>query len=171
MKSKEIAILISTLTESELTLLSAFAEEEGISQEEFSANAIKSYLNLKVNRPFLRSDQPILNLSKIWIKEGNSTFIWLQVNQIVLIQSAGHYSKVHTIDGRILITKIGIRNFVKEKLEPIYSVEMLQIGRSNIVNINHMSAMSKSKLKLVNNIEIPLSNNARKTILKKLQLR
>lgn len=96
----------------------------------------------------------------ITLKTGLAT-IRLNINNIIFIESFGHYLIVHSTNGEYKV-RGKISNIIDEINNPI----MIRVHKSYIVNTKFVEEMLSNRLILKNNIDIPIGRSFKDTVIK-----
>lgn len=96
----------------------------------------------------------------ITLKTGLAT-IRLNINNIIFIESFGHYLIVHSTNGEYKV-RGKISNIIDEINNPI----MIRVHKSYIVNTKFVEEILSNRLILKSNIDIPIGRSFKETVIK-----
>lgn len=96
----------------------------------------------------------------ITLKTGLAT-IRLNINNIIFIESFGHYLIVHSTNGEYKV-RGKISNIIDEINNPI----MVRVHKSYIVNTKFVEEILSNRLILKSNIDIPIGRSFKETVIK-----
>lgn len=99
----------------------------------------------------------------LFIKQ-DSLYVKIYFKDILYIKSEGVYAEIFTKQKKYLI-----RETLKKLLEILPPDSFFQIHRSNIINLNYITAVNTEYV-IVENETIPMSKNSREEFLKKINL-
>ncbi len=74
---------------------------------------------------------------------------------IVYLESAGEYVRLHLADGTKLVTLFRLKNMEAE----LQSSQFMRVHRSYIINLNHISGYTKGKVFLSNDDYVPIGES------------
>ena len=77
------------------------------------------------------------------------------MSNIVYLESAGEYVRLHLVDGTKLVTLFRLKNMESE----LQSSQFMRIHRSYIINLNHISGYTKGRVFLSNDDYVPIGEN------------
>ncbi|KUO62856.1 two-component system response regulator [bacterium BRH_c32] len=112
---------------------------------------------LKAKRIFDKESIPIeKRLSRVFIKDGQKCWL-ININEIIMFESEGNYTKVFFEDNKPLIYKS--LNMIEERIDP---AQFFRANRSQIINLNAIKSIKSSmgtslKIILNNNMDISVS--------------
>jgi two-component system response regulator LytT len=98
----------------------------------------------------------------ITLKSGTAT-IRLNVNNIMFIESFGHYLIIHSTTG-----EYKIRGKLSTIIERINNPCFIRVHKSYIININFTEKVLSDRLKLKNNLEIPVGRSFKEEVAKEI---
>ncbi|BFK82798.1 LytTR family DNA-binding domain-containing protein [Clostridium baratii] len=96
----------------------------------------------------------------ITLKTGLAT-IRLNINNIIFIESFGHYLIVHSTNGEYKV-RGKISNIIDEINNPI----MIRVHKSYIINTKFVEEVLSNRLILKSNIDIPIGRSFKETVIK-----
>lgn len=96
----------------------------------------------------------------ITLKTGLAT-IRLNINNIIFIESFGHYLIVHSTNGEYKV-RGKISNIIDEINNPI----MIRVHKSYIINTKFIEEVLSNRLILKSNIDIPIGRSFKETVIK-----
>ena len=96
----------------------------------------------------------------ITLKTGLAT-VRLNINNIIFIESFGHYLIVHSTNGEYKV-RGKISNIIDEINNPI----MIRVHKSYIVNTKFVEEILSNRLILKSNIDIPIGRSFKETVIK-----
>ncbi len=79
----------------------------------------------------------------------------VKMSNIVYLESAGEYVRLHLVDGTKLVTLFRLKNMESE-LQPS---QFMRVHRSYIINLNHISGYTKGRVFLSNDDYVPIGEN------------
>lgn len=79
----------------------------------------------------------------------------VKMSNIVYLESAGEYVRLHLVDGTKLVTLFRLKNMESE----LQSSQFMRIHRSYIINLNHISGYTKGRVFLSNDDYVPIGEN------------
>lgn len=86
--------------------------------------------------------------------------LFLKPSQIWYVEASGHYSMMHTVDG-----SYQLRHSFTEVLKMLGSrTEFVHCHRSYLVNLQHVSAITRTELILDSPVKIPISRSSYKSV-------
>lgn len=113
-------------------------------------------------RLFKKGDPPPLELT---LFDGNKNHK-VDEREIVCIKSDHVYASVHLTDGRKIITRRPLSQF----LEQLHSKLLIQCHRSYIINTLHVSGWDSNSVTMANGVVAPVSRSKRDILKEKLKL-
>ena len=84
----------------------------------------------------------------------------VKVADIVYLESAGEYVRLHLADGTKLVTLFRLKNMENT----LHSSQFMRVHRSYIVNLNHISGYTKGRIFLSNEDYIPIGESYKEQI-------
>ena len=85
--------------------------------------------------------------------ESGSEVVKIAVNEIVYLESSGHYVRVHTQDGNVCV----VRNKISELERQLKLMGFVRIHIGYLVNIRNIYSISSKGVVLDNRLELPVS--------------
>ena len=79
----------------------------------------------------------------------------VKMSNIVYLESAGEYVRLHLVDGTKLVTLFRLKNMESE----LQSSQFMRVHRSYIINLNHISGYTKGRVFLSNDDYVPIGEN------------
>ncbi len=79
----------------------------------------------------------------------------VKMSNIVYLESAGEYVRLHLTDGTKLVTLFRLKNMESE----LHSSQFMRVHRSYIINLNHISGYTKGRVFLSNDDYVPIGEN------------
>ena len=79
----------------------------------------------------------------------------VKVSNIVYLEGAGEYVRLHLADGTQLVTLFRLKNMESE----LQSSQFMRVHRSYIINLSHISGYTKGKVFLSNDDYVPIGEN------------
>lgn len=79
----------------------------------------------------------------------------VKISNIVYLESAGEYVRLHLADGTKLVTLFRLKNMEGE----LQSSQFMRVHRSYIINLHHISGYTKGKVFLSNDDYVPIGEN------------
>ena len=79
----------------------------------------------------------------------------VKISNIVYLESAGEYVRLHLADGTQLVTLFRLKNMESE----LQSSQFMRVHRSYIINLSHISGYTKGKVFLSNDDYVPIGEN------------
>lgn len=79
----------------------------------------------------------------------------VKISNIVYLESAGEYVRLHLADGTKLVTLFRLKNMESE----LQSSQFMRVHRSYIINLHHISGYTKGKVFLSNDDYVPIGEN------------
>ena len=79
----------------------------------------------------------------------------VKMTNIVYLESAGEYVRLHLVDGTKLVTLFRLKNMESE----LQSSQFMRVHRSYIINLGHISGYTKGKVFLSNDDYVPIGEN------------
>ena len=79
----------------------------------------------------------------------------VKLSNIVYLESAGEYVRLHLVDGTKLVTLFRLKNMESE----LQSSQFMRVHRSYIINLNHISGYTKGRVFLSNDDYVPIGEN------------
>ena len=79
----------------------------------------------------------------------------VKMSNIVYLESAGEYVRLHLTDGTKLVTLFRLKNMESE----LQSSQFMRVHRSYIINLNHISGYTKGRVFLSNDDYVPIGEN------------
>ena len=79
----------------------------------------------------------------------------VKMPNIVYLESAGEYVRLHLADGTKLVTLFRLKNMESE----LQSSQFMRVHRSYIINLNHISGYTKGKVFLSNDDYVPIGES------------
>ena len=84
----------------------------------------------------------------------------VKLANIVYLESAGEYVRLHLTDGTKLVTLFRLKNMENS----LQSSQFMRVHRSYIVNLNHITGYTKGRLFLSNEDYVPIGENYKEQI-------
>ena len=84
----------------------------------------------------------------------------VKLANIIYLESAGEYVRLHLTDGTTLVTLFRLKNMEST----LQSSQFMRVHRSYIVNLNHISGYTKGRIFLSNEDYIPIGENYKEQI-------
>ena len=84
----------------------------------------------------------------------------VKLANIVYLESAGEYVRLHLADGTKLVTLFRLKNMENT----LHSSQFMRVHRSYIVNLNHISGYTKGRIFLSNEDYIPIGESYKEQI-------
>ena len=81
----------------------------------------------------------------------------VKLSNIIYLESAGEYVRLHLADGTKLVTLFRLKNMETE----LQSSQFMRVHRSYIVNLNYVKGYARGRVYLSNDEYVPLSANYR----------
>ena len=85
----------------------------------------------------------------------------VKMSNIVYLESAGEYVRLHLTDGTSLVTLFRLKNMESE-LQPS---QFMRVHRSYIINLSHISGYTKGRVFLSNDDYVPIGENYKEQFL------
>ncbi len=101
---------------------------------------------------------------KIWISVKRGVFESLEFEDIIHIQAADHYLKIHLCEKRLYVIKSSLKDFYKQYLSK-YDM-FYRLSRSYIVNLDMAHKIENNQLYLKEHTVLPIPKSKREEILK-----
>lgn len=79
----------------------------------------------------------------------------VKMSNIVYVESAGEYVRLHLSDGTKLVTLFRLKNMESS----LQSSQFMRVHRSYIINLNHVSGFTKGRVFLSNDDYVPIGEN------------
>ena len=79
----------------------------------------------------------------------------VKVANIVYLESAGEYVRLHLVDGTKLVTLFRLKNMESE----LQSSQFMRVHRSYIINLAHISGYTKGRVFLSNDDYVPIGES------------
>lgn len=106
-------------------------------------------------------DDYLNNINRtITLKTGLAT-IRLNINNIIFIESFGHYLIVHSTNG-----EYKVRGKISDIIDEINNPIMIRVHKSYIINTKFVEEILSNRLILKNNIDIPIGRSFKNTVIK-----
>ena len=86
----------------------------------------------------------------------------VKLSNIVYLESAGEYVRLHLTDGTKLVTLFRLKN-MESTLQPS---QFMRVHRSYIINLGHISGYTKGRVFLSNDDYVPIGENYKEQFLK-----
>lgn len=84
----------------------------------------------------------------------------VKLANIVYLESAGEYVRLHLADGTKLVTLFRLKNMENT----LHSSQFMRVHRSYIVNLNHISSCTKGRIFLSNEDYVPIGESYKEQI-------
>ena len=84
----------------------------------------------------------------------------VKLANIIYLESAGEYVRLHLVDGTTLVTLFRLKNMESA----LQSSQFMRVHRSYIVNLSHISGYTKGRIFLSNEDYIPIGENYKEQI-------
>lgn len=138
-------------------LIKPFTKEDLYSSIETAVSSFSS--------PFIHKDDGSHKYASdaIFIKQ-NSVYEKVPTNSILYIKSDGVYIEIHTTEKKLLV-----RETLKKMTEILPGEHFIQVHRSYIINIHHVTALN-SEFIITDNHSIPISKSMKDSLMEKLHL-
>jgi two-component system LytT family response regulator len=85
----------------------------------------------------------------------------VKMTNIVYVESAGEYVRLHLVDGTKLVTLFRLKNMESE----LQSSQFMRVHRSYIINLHHISGYTKGRVFLSNEDYVPIGENYKEQFL------
>ncbi len=85
----------------------------------------------------------------------------VKMSNIVYLESAGEYVRLHLVDGTKLVTLFRLKNMESE----LHSSQFMLVHRSYIINLAHISGYTKGRVFLSNDDYVPIGENYKEQFL------
>ncbi len=85
----------------------------------------------------------------------------VKLSNILYLESAGEYVRLHLADGTKLVTLFRLKNMESE----LQSSQFMRVHRSYIINLNHISGYTKGRVFLSNDDYVPIGENYKEQFL------
>lgn len=85
----------------------------------------------------------------------------VKMSNIVYLESAGEYVRLHLVDGTKLVTLFRLKNMESE----LQSSQFMRVHRSYIINLLHISGYTKGRVFLSNDDYVPIGENYKEQFL------
>ena len=85
----------------------------------------------------------------------------VKISNILYLESAGEYVRLHLTDGTKLVTLFRLKNMERE----LESSQFMRVHRSYIINLNHISGYTKGRVFLSNDDYVPIGENYKEQFL------
>lgn len=85
----------------------------------------------------------------------------VKMSNIVYLESAGEYVRLHLTDGTSLVTLFRLKNMESE----LQSSQFMRVHRSYIINLSHISGYTKGRVFLSNDDYVPIGENYKEQFL------
>ena len=85
----------------------------------------------------------------------------VKMSNIVYLESAGEYVRLHLVDGTKLVTLFRLKNMESE----LQSSQFMRVHRSYIINLAHISGYTKGRVFLSNDDYVPIGENYKEQFL------
>jgi two-component system LytT family response regulator len=85
----------------------------------------------------------------------------VKMSNIVYLESAGEYVRLHLTDGTSLVTLFRLKNMESE----LHSSQFMRVHRSYIINLSHISGYTKGRVFLSNDDYVPIGDNYKEQFL------
>ena len=79
----------------------------------------------------------------------------VKISNIIYVESAGEYVRLHMNDGTKLVTLFRLKNMESA----LQSSQFMRVHRSYIINLNHISGYTKGRVFLSNEDYVPIGEN------------
>ena len=84
----------------------------------------------------------------------------VKLSNIIYLESAGEYVRLHLVDGTKLVTLFRLKNMESS----LQSSQFMRVHRSYIVNLSHITGYTKGRIFLSNEDYIPIGENYKEQI-------
>ena len=84
----------------------------------------------------------------------------VKLSNIVYLESAGEYVRLHLTDGTKLVTLFRLKNMENT----LQSSQFMRVHRSYIVNLNHIAGYTKGRIFLSNEDYVPIGENYKEQV-------
>ncbi len=85
----------------------------------------------------------------------------VKMSNIVYVESAGEYVRLHLADGTKLVTLFRLKNMESE----LHSSQFMRVHRSYIINLNYVAGYTKGRVFLSNDDYVPIGENYKEQFL------
>jgi len=132
-----------------------------ISQKKLD-ETINKILEIEKNKPAQMSDA-----KHFFIKSNISELSKIYVNDIIAVQGASNYVKIHTSDQKSYITYGKMRDYEHDLST---SGNFIRVNKSFIISIPAIKLIRKKKIMLNNGFQIPIGNTYKDSIKRRLPM-
>jgi DNA-binding LytR/AlgR family response regulator len=163
MKEEQIPVIFMTSHErKDLFEYALEAEPCNYLQKPFTGLQLKQAIELALVHT--RRKQEREKKQFVFFKDTSKMLVKVPVSQIYLIESFGNYCHFYTLSGRYT-HRMALKNYA----DFISSAAFIRINRNNVVNVNFVSSVDRSKQKVnIKNRELALSRRYRSDLIKAL---
>jgi len=116
-----------------------------------------------INKEADEDENIYLKQDFVFIKDGH-TYIKINQNEVLMIESEGNYVKIHTAEKRYLI-----RCTINKAMEKMKQPYFVRVHRSFCVNINRVTKFDEHDITL-ENVKVPIGRNYKEEFIKNFDL-
>jgi two-component system LytT family response regulator len=114
-----------------------------------AANKVKTLIELKTNK---QKETTEATSEHLFVKS-EYKLVRIELDEIKYIESQHEYIKIHTINGKPLMTQLSLKT-IEEQLHPD---RFMRVHRSYIVNLKRISVIERNRIVFDGNVFIPIS--------------
>jgi DNA-binding LytR/AlgR family response regulator len=96
-------------------------------------------------RDIKNNKEIILESDGYWIKQGNSDYLNVQVNNIVFIEAKDKICEFHMLDRRIIESRATLQREIYDQTFSYYD-NFYKLGRSYVINLTHVKNISGRRI-------------------------
>ena len=89
----------------------------------------------------------------------------VKLSNIVYLESAGEYVRLHLADGTKLVTLFRLKNMESS----LQSAQFMRVHRSYIVNLDHVSGYTKGRVFLANDDYVPIGDSYKEQFISRVE--
>lgn len=131
-----------------------------------AANKAMEYIDLK--RHQIGSETPAIAAPKVeqdffFVKENNG-YLKITHQEVAFIESMGDFSKINTLDEKVHIVLVSLKNIAEQLPDAIFK----RVHKQFIINLQHIKSIAPTEITLSNQKVVPLSNSYKAEIMDKM---